>query len=137
MTARLWSGVVAAALKAGWGVEDIAIREGRDVELVRREVARLRARGVLRDLFGALALAGLLALPGGARAQGAVCAGLADTAVMLAQGGWHAHSGGQAGASDVTIWIHPDGRWLAMVTTRLQACVVARGMDWKLRGVPA
>ena len=42
MTARLWSGVVAAALKAGWGVEDIAIREGRDVELVRRLLAALR-----------------------------------------------------------------------------------------------
>lgn len=38
-------------LRAGLGVEDIAIATGRCVTAIRAEVARLRATGVLRGLW--------------------------------------------------------------------------------------
>lgn len=47
----MWMCRVREALKAGYGVEDIAIREGCSIEDVRREVAILRAEGQLAVMF--------------------------------------------------------------------------------------
>jgi hypothetical protein len=60
----------------------------------------------------------------------AVCAGIAETAVLLAEGGWTAHSGGTADGATVTVYTHPDGRWLALYVTRTQACIVSMGTGW-------
>jgi hypothetical protein len=76
-----------------------------------------------------LALALMLAAPLPAYAQG--CAGVADTAVMLMQEGWVAHSGGISGAVSFTVYTHPDGRWIAIYTDQTQSCLVAQGTDWQ------
>jgi hypothetical protein len=75
-----------------------------------------------------LALAILLAAPLPAAAQG--CAGVADTAVMLIDGGWTAHSGGMADGAQITVYTHPDGRWIAIYADGIQACLVSQGTGW-------
>jgi hypothetical protein len=75
-----------------------------------------------------LALAILLAAPLPAAAQG--CAGVADTAVMLIEGGWTAHSGGMADGASITVYTHPDGRWIAIYADGTQACLVSQGTGW-------
>ena len=54
----MWQDRVRALLLDGFGVEDIAIRTGVEVEIVRREVEILRASGEIAGMFG---------LPGGDR----------------------------------------------------------------------
>ncbi len=48
----MWQDRVRALLLDGFGVEDIAIRTGVEVEIVRREVEILRATGELAGMFG-------------------------------------------------------------------------------------
>lgn len=42
---------VAADLRAGYGVEDIAVRRGYDLERIREKVADWRARGFIRPIL--------------------------------------------------------------------------------------
>lgn len=75
------------------------------------------------------ALAILLALASPAAAS-APCASLADTAAMLFEHGWTAHSGGVTDGATVTVYTNPDGRWIALYVTGDKACIVSSGTGW-------
>jgi hypothetical protein len=81
-----------------------------------------------------LALLAIMATSTPAAAD-AVCAGIADTAALLAQEWFTPHSGGLIEGATVTVYVNPDGRWLALLVTGTQACVVSVGTGWSMLGI--